>query len=282
MNGSLTRLGDRDVRRIGFGALRLLGPNGFGGPEVPENSESVLLAAARKADVIDTADCYGPHLSEEMIARTLWPYREGLVIATKGGLTCPSPGTWIPDAAPDRLKRCCEESLTRLRLDRIELYQLHAVDPAVQFEQSVEAMARLREEGSIRHVGLCNITMSQLERARRIVPIASVQNRYSVADRGDDALVDRCTSEGIAFLPWFPLQRGSLARAVAGPLALVARRHRTSTARVALAWLLSRSPAVVPIPGTGSLDHLDENLSAGDLTLTGADLDLLDGRELKE
>lgn len=270
------RLGDRDVRRIGFGALRLLGPGGFGRPERPAAAAAVLARAGSEVDVIDTADCYGPYLSEEMIADTLHPYRDGLVIATKGGLTCPRPGAWIPDAAPDRLRRCCLRSLRRLRIERIELYQLHAVDPEVEFERSVDAIARLREDGLVRHVGLCNVTADQVERARGIVPVVSVQNRYNVVDRSCDDVVDLCAAEGIAFLPWFPLERGALGWDGSGLLASVAVKHRTTAAGVALAWLLHRSPAILPIPGTSSLDHFAENLLAGELVLDDDDMRALD------
>jgi aryl-alcohol dehydrogenase-like predicted oxidoreductase len=270
------RLGDRNVRRIGFGALRLLGPGGFGRPERPAAVAAVLARAGSEVDVIDTADCYGPYLSEEMIAETLHPYRDGLVIATKGGLTCPRPGAWIPDASPDRLRRCCLRSLRRLRIEQIELYQLHAVDPEIEFERSVDAIARLREDGLVRHVGLCNVTADQVERARGIVPVVSVQNRYNVVDRSCDVVVDLCAAEGIAFLPWFPLERGALGRDGSGLLASVAVKHRTTAAGVALAWLLHRSPTILPIPGTSSLDHFAENLLAGQLVLDDDDMRALD------
>lgn len=274
--GIRMRLGDRDVRRLGFGALRLLGPGGFGQAQQPVAALAMLARVGSEVDVIDTADCYGPYVSEEMIAESLHPYRDGLVIATKGGLTCPRPGAWIPSAAPDRLRRCCVQSLRRLRIERIELYQLHAVDPAVEFERSVDALARLRQDGLIRHVGLCNVTADQVERASRIVPVASVQNRYNVMNRTCDDVVDLCAAKGIAFLPWFPLARGALVHDSRGPLSAVAAKHSSTAAGVALAWLLHRSAAILPIPGTGSPDHLTENLSAAELVLDDDDMRALD------
>ena len=265
----------RSVRRLGFGALRLLGPNGFGPPRSLEASVAVLKAASVRVDLIDTADCYGPELSETMIAETLFPYREGLIIATKGGMTCPGPGEWIPRAAPDRLRRCCNESLARLRLDQIHLYQLHTVDPTVEFEKSIEAIAELHEEGLIRQVGLCNVTSEQLVRARRIVTIASVQNRFNLNDTADGQMVDECAAADISFIPWFPLKRGSLADLSNEPLASVAAKYSTTPAQVALAWLLARSPTLLPIPGTSSMEHLVENCAATTLILDAEDIDLL-------
>ena len=267
-------MGQRPLRRVGFGALRVLGQNGFGPPASPATSAAVLAEAAARTDLIDTADCYGPALSEAMIAETLHPYRAGLMIATKGGMTCDRPGEWRPTAEPERLLRSSLESMVRLRLDCIDLYQLHAVDPAVDFERSVEALAQLHAEGLIRDVGLCNVTIDQLHQAQRIVPIASVQNRFNVLDTGDDGLLDECSRQGIAFLPWFPLQRGVLAdnQPVLWP---VARKHGATAAQIALAWLLTRSPVMLPIPGTSTLPHLLENCAAADIVLDEDDMHLL-------
>ncbi len=213
-----------------------------------------------------------------MIASALYPYRPGLVIATKGGMTCPRPGEWIPSAAPDRLRRCCEMSLQRLRLDRIDLYQLHGPDPAVQFENSVETLAQMQQERVIKDVGLCNVSIDQLRRAQRIVRISSVQNRYNINHRADDALVDLTSSEGIPFLAWFPLERGNLASVAEDRLAKVAEKHRVGPAQVALAWLLHRSANLIPIPGTASLRHLKENVGVTTLELDSADLRILEWR----
>ncbi|QKV80634.1 aldo/keto reductase [Amycolatopsis sp. Hca4] len=265
------------VRRLGFGTLRLLGPAAFGQPPSRTDAERLLAAAANHSDVIDTADCYGPETAENLIASVLHPYRHGLVVATKGGLTCPAPGVWIPSAAPDRLRRCCEDSLRRLRTDRIDLYQLHGPDPMVTYEHSIEALARLRAEGLIMDVGLCNVSADQLRRAQRIVPISSVQNRYNVGYRADDSLVALAASEGLPFLAWFPLERGSLAAGAAASLTMVAEKHGASRAQIALAWLLHRSGNLVPIPGTGSVRHLEENAGAVSVDLDPEDMRALEG-----
>lgn len=260
------RLCDREVRRLGFGALRLLGPNAYGPPPDPEEARAVLSHAAAAVDLLDTADCYGPEWSEQLIAETLHPYREGLVIATKGGQVCPEPGVWLARGEPDRLKRCCEQSLRRLRLDRIELYYLHVVDPAVGLRASVGALAELREQGLIGHVGLCNVTAEQLRQAREVVPVAAVQNRYSFRDRESDPVVDACERAGITFVPWFPLARGDL---VATGVVVDGAPAGATPAQAALLWLLRRSPCILPIPGTGSLAHLRENLAAAEIAATG-------------
>jgi aryl-alcohol dehydrogenase-like predicted oxidoreductase len=214
---------------------------------------------------IDTADSYGPHVSEELIAEALFPYPRGLVIATKGGWNRPGPNQWTHDATPAHLREAVEGSLKRLRLDRIDVYQLHAPDPAVSFEASVETLAQLRDEGKIRLVALSNVTREHIERARKIVPIVSVQNRYSFADREWDYVVDYCESYGIAFIPWFPLGGGKAAGDV---LNEIAQEHQASPQQVALAWLLRRSRVMLPIPGTSSVEHLAENVAAASLQLT--------------
>ncbi len=225
-------------------------------------------------NLIDTADSYGPDVSEQLIGETLYPYPEGLVIATKGGLTRPGPGRWVPDGRPEHLRRACEGSLRRLRLERVDLYQLHRVDPDVALEESLGALADLRAEGKIRHVGLSNVGVTQLERAQKVLPIVSVQDRYNLTDRRSESMVDHCERHGLAFLPWAPIAAGDLA-ASGGPLDRIAERHRASAGQVALAWLLRRSPAMLPIPGTSSVEHLLENLAAPLVPLTDGEVDEL-------
>lgn len=266
------RICDRQVRRIGFGALRLLGPNAYGQPVDPDEARAVLMHAASAVDLIDTADCYGPEWSERLIAETLHPYRDGLIIATKGGQVCPQPGHWLPRGRPDHIKRACEASLRRLKLDRIELYYLHAVDPEVGLLPSVEAVADLRNEGLIAHVGLCNVNSEQLRSAQNVVPIAAVQNRYSFRDRDSDPVVEACERDGLAFVPWFPLGRGELARSTT-----VSAPPGATPAQAALIWLLRRSPCILPIPGTGSLKHLRENLAAAEVAIVPGSTPLAGG-----
>jgi len=254
------------VHRLGFGAMRITG-EGIWGPPKDRKAALAVLRKAVELDVnfIDTADSYGPYVSEELIAEALFPYPKGLIIATKGGWNRPGPNQWTHDATPAHLREAVEGSLKRLRLDRIEVYQLHAPDPVVPFESSVETLARLREEGKIRLVALSNVTREHIERARKIVPIASVQNRYSFADREWDYVLDYCESHGIAFIPWFPLGAGKVAGDV---LNEIAQKRQASPKQVALAWLLRRSPVVLPIPGTSSIEHLTENVEAASLELT--------------
>jgi aryl-alcohol dehydrogenase-like predicted oxidoreductase len=221
---------------------------------------------------IDTADSYGPHVSEELIAEALFPYQAGLVIATKGGWNRPGPNQWTHDATPSHLRKAVEGSLKRLRLDRIDVYQLHIPDPVVSFEASVETLAQLRNEGKIRLIALSNVTQEHIERARRIVPIVSVQNRYSFADREWDYVVDYCKRNGIAFIPWFPLGAGKVAGEM---LDQIARAHSASPTQIALAWLLHRSPIMLPIPGTSSIEHLQQNVAAASLRLTEEDYQTL-------
>jgi pyridoxine 4-dehydrogenase len=265
--GTLTLGGDLEVRRLGFGAMRITGDGIWGPPADREGAKAVLHRALELGvNFIDTADSYGPEVSEELIAEALHPYPEGLVIATKGGLTRPGPGRWERDCSPEHLREACEESLRRLRLERIELYQLHAVDRRVPLEESVGALADLREEGKIARVGLSNVDVVELERAREIVPVVSVQNRYSVADRDADPVVDRCERTGLAFIPWGPLR--AVGRGRNGVIGRVASAHDASELQVALAWLLARSPAMLPIPGTSSVEHLEENVAAAALRLS--------------
>jgi pyridoxine 4-dehydrogenase len=265
--GALTLGGELEVRRLGFGAMRITGEGIWGPPADRQEAGAVLRRAVELGvDFIDTADAYGPSVSEEVIAEALHPYREDLVIATKGGMTRPGPGQWVRDGSPEHLRKACERSLRRLRLDRIDLYQLHAVDPGVPLEESVGALAELRDQGKIAHVGLSNVDGEELERAREIVPVVSVQNRYSVAERDSEPVLDRCEREGLAFIPWGPLR--AVREDGRGVIGRVADAHDASELQIALAWLLARSPAMVPIPGTSSMEHLEENVAAAGLRLT--------------
>ena len=263
--GTLTIGGDFTVNRMGYGAMRVTGA-GIWGPPADKAAAIATLRRTVELDVnlIDTADSYGPKTSEELIAEALYPYPAGLVIATKGGWERPGPGQWTHNASPKHLSEALEGSLKRLRLDCIDIYQLHAPDNAVSFEASVEALAKLREEGKIRHVGLSNVTREHIERARRIVPIVSVQNRYSFADRESDFIVDYCEQSDIAFLPWAPLGQGKEAHTA---IKKVADELHATPLQVALAWLLKRSKVIVPIPGTSSVTHLEENIAASGLEL---------------
>jgi pyridoxine 4-dehydrogenase len=271
--GDFSLGGQISVHRLGFGAMRLTG-EGIWGPPKDRKGALAVLRRAVELDVnfIDTADSYGPHLSEELIAEALYPYPAGVVIATKGGWNRPGPNQWTHDATPKHLREAVEGSLKRLRLDRIDVYQLHIPDPVVSFEASVEALAQLRNEGKIRLVALSNVTQEHIERARRIIPIVSVQNRYSFADREWDYVVDYCERNGIAFIPWFPLGAGKVAGQV---LDRIAQAHRANPTQIALAWLLRRSPIMLPIPGTSSIEHLEQNVAAGSLQLTDEDYQTL-------
>jgi pyridoxine 4-dehydrogenase len=273
--GSISLGGEISVHRLGFGAMRLTG-EGIWGPPKDRNTALVVLRRAVELDVnfIDTADSYGPYVSEELIAEALFPYPADLVIATKGGWNRPGPNQWTHDASPAHLRKAIEGSLKRLRLDRIDVYQLHIPDPAISFEASVETLAQLRNEGKIRLVALSNVTQEHIERARKIVPIVSVQNRYSFADREWDYVVDYCERNGIAFIPWYPLGAGKVAGEV---LNQIAYAHRASSTQIALAWLLRRSPIMLPIPGTSSIEHLDQNVAAASLGLTDEDYRKLSG-----
>jgi aryl-alcohol dehydrogenase-like predicted oxidoreductase len=266
--GELTLGGDLTVRRMGFGAMRITGEGIWGEPKDPEAARALLRRAlGLDVNLIDTADSYGPEVSERLIREALHPYPEDLVIATKGGLLRPGPSRWEPDARPERLKEACAASLERLGVERIDVYQLHAPDPKVPFEESVGALAELREEGKIRHIGLSNISLDQLERARERVPVVSVQNRYNIAFRHSEEVLEACQREGVGFIPWFPLDTGALARGN-GALQQVAQAHGRTPAQVALAWLLQHSPVMLPIPGTASAEHLEENVAAAALRLT--------------
>ncbi len=268
---------DLTVNRMGFGAMRITGPDIWGEPQDPAQARAVLHRALDLGvNFIDTADAYGPEVSERLIAQALYPYPRGLLIATKGGLLRPSPVQWIPAGRPAHLREACEASLKRLKLERIDLYQLHRIDPAVPLEESVGELAKLQNEGKIRHVGVSNFKADELERARRVVPIASVQNRYNVADRASQDVLDVCTRERIVFIPWAPIARGSTERlendASGKELEAVAQARGVSVLQLAIAWLLAKSPQMLPIPGTSSPEHLEEDVAAARLSLTAAEM----------
>lgn len=256
--------------------MRITGDGVWGEHPDPEGCRRLLARALELGvNLIDTADSYGPGVSERLIAEALHPYPDELVIATKGGLTRTGPGQWPRDGRPEHLREAIEGSLRRLRLERIHLYQLHAVDPAVPLEESVGTLADLRAEGKIDQIGVCNVDVDQLDRARRIVDVVSVQNRYNLSDRESEAVLQVCERDGLAFLPWFPIARGTLAEGD-GPLGQVAADHGATPAQVALAWLLQHSPVTVPIPGTASIEHLEENVAAAAIELSEDDVAMLE------
>jgi pyridoxine 4-dehydrogenase len=272
--------GDLPVRRIGYGAMRLTGPGYWGEPSDRAAAKRLLRRAVELGvTLFDTADAYGPETCERLIADALHPYPENLVMATKGGNRRTGPYHFHPEGRPETLRRACEASLRRLRLERIDLYQLHAVDPDVPIEESVGALAELREEGKIRHIGLCNVGPERLERARAVVPIVSVQNRYNLADRASEPMLRECDRLGLSFIPWFPLGRGDLTVRRSG-LSRIARSHGATPAQIALAWLVQSSAVTIPIPGTTSITHLEENMAALDVRLTKADLARLEEYKL--
>src|SRR5712675_2250739 len=267
--------GEIYVHRLGYGAMRLTGEGIWGPPRDRKGALAVLRRAVDLGvDFIDTADSYGPNVSEELIAEALFPYPAGVVIATKGGWNRPGPNQWTHDATPSHLRTAVEGSLKRLLVDRIDVYQLHTPDPVISFEASMETLAQLRNEGKIRLVALSNVTQEHIVRARKIVPIVSVQNRYSFADREWDYVVDYCERNAIVFIPWFPLGAGRIAGEV---LNQVAQTHHTSPTQVALAWLLRRSSAMLPIPGTSSIEHLEQNMAAASLRLKDEEYEDLAG-----
>jgi pyridoxine 4-dehydrogenase len=256
--------GDLTVNRLGFGAMRITGDGVWGPPPDRERAKAALRRAVQlDVTFIDTADSYGPEVSEELIAEALYPYPDDLVIATKGGQVRPGPGRWEPDGRPERLRQACEGSLTRLRLDRIDLYQLHRPDPKVPVAESIGVLAGLKDEGKIRHIGVSNFSEEQLREAERIVPVVSVQNRYNVTDRSSEELVDLCEQEALVFLPWAPL----VGTDDIIPIQTAARRHGVTPRQVAIAWLLSRSPQILPIPGSGSPEHVEQNILAASIEL---------------
>ena len=259
--------GELEVRRLGYGAMRITGPGIWGAPEDPDGARATLRRAVELGvNFIDTAEAYGPYVSEELIAEALHPYPDDLVIATKGGLNRTGPGQWPRDARPERLRDACEGSLRRLRLERIDLYQLHSPDPRVQLEDSVGALRELRDEGKVRFIGVSNVSVAELERARAIVDVVTVQNRFNLVDRAAEDVLEACEREDLGFIPWFPLATGDLSRAA--ELEEIAAGHDATSSQVALAWLLARSPVALPIPGTASVEHLEENLGAARVELS--------------
>jgi len=264
-------IGERRVRRFGYGAMRITGQGIWGPPPDHDGAVAVLRRAVELGvNLIDTADSYGPNVSEELIAEALHPYPEDLVIATKGGLTRSGPGQWSPDGSPEHLREACEGSLRRLGLDTIELYQHHRPDPEVSYQTSIGTLKELQDEGKIRNIGVSNVSLDQLETAREIVDVVSVQNRFNLVDRSSEDVLARCEELGIAFIPWFPLAAGDLAKG--GPVERIASRHDASPGQVALAWLLARSPVMLLIPGTSSVDHFEENLAAASFRLSEEEL----------
>jgi pyridoxine 4-dehydrogenase len=271
-NVGTIEIGDRRVRRLGYGAMRITGRGIWGPPADHDGAIAVLRRAVELGvNLIDTADSYGPEVSEELIAEALHPYPEELLIATKGGLTRTGPGRWPADGSPEHLREACEGSLHRLRVDAIELYQQHRPDPKVPYEDSIGALKELQDEGKIRHIGVSNVSLEQLETARAIVDVVSVQNRFNLTDRSSQDVLERCEELGIAFFPWAPVAAGDLARP-GGPVDEIASAHDASPGQVALAWLLARSPVILPIPGTSSVAHLEENLAAPSLDLSGKEI----------
>jgi aryl-alcohol dehydrogenase-like predicted oxidoreductase len=268
-------LGGTRVGRLGFGAMRITG-RGVWGPPPDEGAATALLRGVVEKGVtfIDTADSYGPGVSETLIANALYPYPAGLVIASKGGLTRSGPGYWDVDGRPEHLRQVCADSLRRLRLERIELYQLHSVDRRVPIEDSIGTLVDLQREGKIRHIGVSNVSAAELSRARKVAEIVSVQNSYNLRDRSSDALVDICAGAGIAFIPFYPLAKGRLARPDS-QLARIAERHNATPGQMALAWLLHRSPVMLPIPGTSSLAHFEENFGAMSIRLSAEEFEAL-------
>ena len=276
LSGTFTLGGDRPVHRLGLGAMRLTGPGVWGPPADKKEAIAVLRRAVDLGiNFIDTAESYGPHVSEDLIAAALHPYPNGLVIATKGGLDRPGPHKWHPNGRPERLREELEGSLRRLRLERIDLWQLHRIDPAVPEADQFGTMRRFQDEGKVRHLGLSEVSVEQIERARSVFPVASVQNKYNLADREWESEVRHCEHEAIGFIPWFPLQVGKLVEK-GGPLAQVAEQLGATPNQVALAWLLQRSPVMLPIPGTSKVVHLEENVAAAGLKLTREQLESLD------
>ena len=263
--GTIEIGGDLVVRRLGFGAMRITGPGIWGEPPDADQARATLRRVVELGvTFIDTADSYGPHVSERLIAEALHPYPDDLVIATKGGLVRPGPGRWDADGRPEHLREACEGSLRRLRLDQIPLYQFHRPDPTVPLAESLGMLVQLRDEGKIRHIGISNVSLAQLRAAQRITPVVSVQNRYNAADRKSEAMVNTCEQEQIAFLPWAPIQQADSNPAVTE----AAKRHGASPPQIVLAWLLARSPQMLPIPGTGSPDHAEANIAAASIELT--------------
>jgi len=276
-NAGTITIGEKTVRRLGFGAMRITGPGIWGPPADHDEAIAVLRRAVELGvNLIDTADSYGPHVSEELIAEALHPYPDDLLIATKGGLTRTGPGQWPRDGSPQHLREACEGSLRRLKLDTIDLYQQHSPDSKVPYEHSIGALKELQDEGKIRHIGVSNVSLEELETAREIVEVVSVQNRFNLSDRHSHDVLERCEELGIAFFPWAPIDAGRLAEP-GGPVDRIAAAHSASAGQVSLAWLLARSGVMAPIPGTSSVEHLEQNLGAAEIELGAEELAELEG-----
>ncbi len=273
--GRFTIGGDIAVNRLGFGAMRVTGAGVWGPPaDRAEALRTLRRLPALAVDFIDTADSYGPGVSEELIREALHPY-DGLLTATKGGLERPAPGQWVANGRPDHLRRCVQASLRRLGRERIELWQLHRIDPKVPRDEQFGVIRDMRSEGLIRHVGLCNVSVAEIGEAQRFFPVATVQNRYNLVDRGSEGVLDHCAAQGIGFIPWFPLAAGDLAKP-GSVLDDVARQRKATTSQLALAWLLKRSPVILPIPGTSKVKHLEENVAAASIELSDEEFRALD------
>jgi aryl-alcohol dehydrogenase-like predicted oxidoreductase len=275
-SGELLVGNDLRVTRLGFGAMRITGPGIWGEPADRAEVVRVLRRAVELGiNFIDTADSYGPYVSEEIIAEALHPYPAGLVIATKGGFDRPGPDKWLENGKPEHLRSACEGSLRRLRLDRIDLYQLHRIDPKVPAEDQLGTLKDMQVRGKIKHIGLSEVSVKQIQHARAIVPIVSVQNRYSVTDRGSEDVLEYCEQENLGFIPWFPLAAGRVSGSES-PIGRIAARWKATPSQVALAWLLARSPVILPIPGTSRLEHLEENVAAAELKIDANKMQELD------
>jgi len=267
-SGAFALGGDLPIHRIGFGAMRITGDGIWGEPRDPEKAKQVLRRAVElDVNFIDTADSYGPDVSERLIAEALYPYPPDLVIATKGGLTRSGPNRWAPVGRPEYLRQCVEMSLRRLKVERIDLWQLHRIDPKVPVEESLGAIKELQRQGKIRHIGLSEVTPADIERTRKTVPVVSVQNLYNLSERKYESTLEYCEQHDLGFIPWFPVAAGALARP-GSPLDIAAKRHHATVAQLSIAWLLHRSPVMLPIPGTSSVEHLEENVAAASIELS--------------
>jgi aryl-alcohol dehydrogenase-like predicted oxidoreductase len=275
-SGTFQLLGERAINRLGFGAMRLTGPGVWGPPEdVAAAAATLRRARDLGVELIDTADSYGPFTSEELIRQTLHPYK-GLLIATKGGLTRPGPSAWLPSGRPEYLRRCVEGSLRRLQVERIDLWQLHRIDPNVPRGEQFDVMAQMRKEGLISMLGLSEVSVDDIEAAQRYFPVATVQNRYNLVDRGSEDVLDYCDGKGIGFIPWFPLASGQLAQHSDSALSEIARQHRATPSQVALAWMLARARVMLPIPGTSNPEHVEQNVAGASLHLSDEERARLD------
>ena len=280
-SGTFALGGDMLIHRLGYGAMRITGEGIWGEPKDPEQAKQVLRRAVELGvDFIDTADSYGPEVSERLIAEALYPYPKGLVIATKGGFTRSGPNRWAPVGRPEYLRQCVEMSLRRLKLERIDLWQFHRIDPKVPVEESLGAIKEMQKQGKIRHMGLSEVKPDDIERAKKTVPIVSVQNQYNIGDRRYESTLQYCEQHKLGFIPWFPVAAGALARP-GGPLDSAAKRHQATVAQISLAWLLHHSPVMLPIPGTTSIEHLQENVAAGAVKLSADEWNAIENEAKK-